>query len=125
MRNRLSNLEANNKREMAGVLGKLAKRIGFRLAPGFSERVIFRELFLQGLTMLDVFDRSANPSGGKPRMSHIAARQEVRALINALQLPAREPRRARAVTDPASARNRRPGSAARRSPGRKIGRAHV
>lgn len=93
MRNRLSNLEANNKREMGEVLDKLAKRIGFRLAPGFSERVIFRELFLQGLTMLDVFDQSAAASGGKPRMSHVAARQEVRALINSLQLPEREPRR--------------------------------
>ena len=79
MRNRLSNLEDNNKREMGEVLDKLAKRIGFRLAPGFSERVIFRELFLQGLTMLDVFDQSAAASGGKPRMSHVAARQGVRA----------------------------------------------
>lgn len=93
MRNRLSNLEANNKREMGEVLDRLAKRIGFRLAPGFSERVIFRELFLQGLTMLDVFDQSAAAAGGKPRMSHVAARQEVRALINSLQLPEREPRR--------------------------------
>lgn len=92
MRNRLSNLDAKNKREMGEVLDKLAKRIGFRLAPGFSERVIFRELFLQGLTMLDVFDRSQRTGGAKPRMSHIAARQEVRALINSLQLPDRTPR---------------------------------
>ena len=93
MRNRLSNLEANNKREMGEVLDRLAKRIGFRQAPGFSERVIFRELFLQGLTMLDVFDQSQRGAGAKPRMSHVAARQEVRALINALQLPERAPRR--------------------------------
>ncbi|GHD50458.1 ATPase [Thalassobaculum fulvum] len=93
MRNRLSNLDANNKREMGEVLEKLARRIGFRLAPGFSERVIFRELFLQGLTMLDVFDQSHRDGGAKPRMSHVAARQEVRALINSLQLPERAPRR--------------------------------
>ncbi|MEQ8395293.1 division plane positioning ATPase MipZ [Thalassobaculum sp.] len=92
MRNRLSNLEANNKREMGEVLDKLAKRIGFRQAPGFSERVIFRELFLQGLTMLDVFDQSQRSGNARPRMSHVAARQEVRALINALQLPEREAR---------------------------------
>ncbi len=92
MRNRLSNLDANNKREMGEVLERLAKRIGFRLAPGFSERVIFRELFLQGLTMLDVFDQSQRTGGAKPRMSHVAARQEVRALINSLQLPDRAPR---------------------------------
>lgn len=92
MRNRLSNLEANNKREMGEVLDKLAKRIGFRQAPGLSERVIFRELFLQGLTMLDVFDQSQRSGNARPRMSHVAARQEVRALINALQLPEREAR---------------------------------
>lgn len=94
MRNRLSNLDANNKREMGEVLDKLARRIGFRMAPGFSERVIFRELFLQGLTMLDVFDQAQRTGGAKPRMSHIAARQEVRALINSLQLPERAPSRA-------------------------------
>lgn len=92
MRNRLSNLEANNKREMGEVLDKLAKRIGFRQAPGLTERVIFRELFLQGLTMLDVFDQSQRSGNARPRMSHVAARQEVRALINALQLPEREAR---------------------------------
>lgn len=92
MRNRLSNLDARNKREMETVLEKLAKRIGFRIAPGFSERVIFRELFLQGLTMLDIFDQAQRPGAPKPRMSHIAARQEVRALVNALQLPERVPR---------------------------------
>jgi chromosome partitioning protein len=92
MRNRLSTLEANNKREMADVLQRLAKRIGFRMAPGFSERVIFRELFLQGLTMLDMFDDQARSNTARPRMSHVAARQEVRALINALQLPERRPR---------------------------------
>ena len=92
MRNRLSNLEAHNKREMGHVLSKLSNRIGFRLAPGFSERVIFRELFLQGLTMLDIFEDNPRPGAARPRMSHIAARQEVRGLINVLQLPERMPR---------------------------------
>ena len=92
MRNRLSTLEANNKREMSDVLARLAKRVGFRIAPGFSERVIFRELFLKGLTMLDVFDDPNRTGIGRPRMSHVAARQEVRGLINALQLPERRAR---------------------------------
>jgi len=92
MRNRLSNLEANNKREMGQVLSKLSNRIGFRLAPGFSERVIFRELFLQGLTMLDIFEDNPGPGSARPRMSHVAARQEVRGLINVLRLPQRTPR---------------------------------
>lgn len=89
MRNRLSNLGARNKAEMERVVANLAKRIGFRIAPGFSERVIFRELFLRGLTMLDVFEIGES---GKPQLSHVAARQEVRGLLNALQLPNRKPR---------------------------------
>lgn len=61
----------------------LARRIGFRLAPGFSERAIFRELFLSGLTLLDPKD--TDPAA--PTMSNIAARQEVRDLLRALALP--------------------------------------
>ncbi len=82
MRNRLSNIDAKNKRFMAKVTMELARRIGFRAAPGFSERVIFRELFLQGLTVLDVME-TANV---KISMSHIAARQEVRDLLKTLNI---------------------------------------
>lgn len=85
MRNRLSNLDARNKRLITKVIESLSKRIGFRLAPGFSERVIFREMFLQGLTVLDVMDTSASQSIS---MSHLAARQEVRDLLKALHIPA-------------------------------------
>ena len=86
VRNRLSSINARNKIDMGRVLEELSKRVGFRIAPGFAERVIFRELFLRGLTMLDTFEIGKS---GKPRLSHIAARQEVRGLINALQLPSR------------------------------------
>lgn len=79
-RNRMSNLQARNKRKVGGLLEDLANRIGFRLAPGFSERVIFREMFLNGLTLLDL-------KGGAMSLSHVAARQEVRELIKELQLP--------------------------------------
>jgi chromosome partitioning protein len=84
MRNRLSNIDAKNKRFMAKVTMELARRIGFRAAPGFSERVIFRELFLQGLTVLDVMEAS----NVKISMSHIAARQEVRDLLKTLNIDA-------------------------------------
>ncbi|MEI8296371.1 MAG: division plane positioning ATPase MipZ, partial [Alphaproteobacteria bacterium] len=50
LRNRLSNISSRNKEEMERLLTALAKRIGFRAAAGFGERVIFRELFLSGLT---------------------------------------------------------------------------
>jgi len=85
MRNRLSALDARNKRDIKRALDALGQRIGFRIAPGFGERVIFRELFLKGLTLLDLREPAA--SGGLT-MSHLAARQEVRGLLNALRLPA-------------------------------------
>lgn len=85
MRNRLSNIDARNKRFMTQVLTELSRRIGFRVAPGFSERVIYRELFLQGLTVLDVMDVTESMSVS---LSHVAARQEVRDLLKLLQIPA-------------------------------------
>ena len=54
MRNRLSSLAARNKRDMGTVIEALAKRVGFRVAAGLSERVIYKELFLSGLTLLDL-----------------------------------------------------------------------
>ncbi|MFQ5766043.1 MAG: division plane positioning ATPase MipZ, partial [Rhodospirillales bacterium] len=89
MRNRLSSLDAHNKRKMDDVLGELARRIGVRVIPGFGERVVFRELFLAGLTILDLKD-ALGPRGLSP--SHLAARQEVEDLIDAIRLP--EARRA-------------------------------
>ncbi len=84
MRNRLSSLDARNKRTIGRLLDELARRIGFRQAPGFSERVIFRELFPRGLTLLDLRQADAGVSFS---MSHVAARQEVRALLAAIGLP--------------------------------------
>ena len=81
MRNRLASTEARNKRRVASALEALAARIGFRIAPGFGERVIYRELFPAGLTMLDL----PQPKLGiSLSMSNLAARQEVRALLAAL-----------------------------------------
>jgi chromosome partitioning protein len=80
MRNRLSHLDARNKRDMEGLLEALSKRIGCRIVPGFGERVIYRELFLKGLTMMDM-------KGEELSMSHLAARQEVRTLLEAMNLP--------------------------------------
>jgi chromosome partitioning protein len=84
MRNRVSATEARNKRKVATAVERLSSRIGCRVAPGFSERVIFRELFPLGLTMLDL----PLPGLAMPlTMSHIAARQEVRELLATLRLP--------------------------------------
>jgi chromosome partitioning protein len=84
LRNRMATLDARNKRRVASALQELARRIGFRLIPGFSERVVFRELFLSGLTLLDL--RETDPQAIS--MSNVAARQEVRDLVRALDLPA-------------------------------------
>ncbi|MEO0754693.1 MAG: division plane positioning ATPase MipZ, partial [Pseudomonadota bacterium] len=84
MRNRMSPLEARNKQKVGEALQNLAKRIGFRMAPGLSERVIYRELFPAGLTLLDLTEKGSNISF---TMSHVAARQELRDLLIVLQLP--------------------------------------
>lgn len=84
MRNRVSSIEARNKRKVAAAIERFSSRIGCRIAAGLSERVIFRELFPLGLTVLDL----PVPGLAMPlTMSHIAARQEVRGLLNALNLP--------------------------------------
>ena len=83
LRNRLGTQNMHNKRKVGKALDELSKRIGFRVAPGFSERVIFREMFPNGLTLLDMRDAGI----GGLNLSNIAARQEVRDLIKALNLP--------------------------------------
>jgi len=83
LRNRLATLESRNKRRVGGALADLSERIGFRVIPGFCERVIFRELFLNGLTLQDLRE----DSDIKLTMSHVAARQELRDMVKALDLP--------------------------------------
>jgi len=51
--------------------------------------VIYRELFLLGLTVLDVLETT---KAGTLSMSHLAARQEVRELLKCLRIPAIERR---------------------------------
>ncbi len=89
MRNRLASLDARNKREVARILDAIAPRFGFRQLEGFSERVIYRELFAHGLTVLDP---GADEQGVGLSLSHLSARQEIRELIEALGLvPAAAP----------------------------------
>jgi chromosome partitioning protein len=85
VRNRLAAFDTRNRRKLDSALAEIAGRLGFRVAPGISERVVFREFFPRGLTALDDFDRRV--AGAEPTTSHLAARQEVRDLIAALNLP--------------------------------------
>jgi len=83
LRNRLGAQQMHNKRKVGAALEDLSRRIGFRVAPGFSERVIFRELFPRGLTLLDLRDVGVD----NLNLSNIAARQEMRDVVAALRLP--------------------------------------
>lgn len=83
LRNRLSPLYSKNKEEMHRILSHLSKRIGFRLLAGFCDRVIFRELFINGTTLLDLQD-----TGATMTLSHVAARKELNDLVVALEIPA-------------------------------------
>ena len=81
LRNRLQHIEARNMRRVSEALDQLAKRVGFRIIPGLGERVIYRELFPAGLTMID------SREFGEMGLSHVAARQELREMMAGLGLP--------------------------------------
>lgn len=86
MRNRLSHINARNKKDIGQLLEQLSKRLRFRTAPGFGERVVFRELFPKGLTLLDLGDSKGDATMSMS-LSHVAARQELRQLLEVLNLP--------------------------------------
>jgi chromosome partitioning protein len=83
MRNRTSALDAKNKRRVNAALKELQKRISFRYVQGLGERVIYRELFPKGLTLVD----QGTIKSENMTMSHVAARQEIRRLMEDLKLP--------------------------------------
>lgn len=83
IRNRLAHLDNRNNRQIEKLLQQLAPRLGFRVAHGFGERVIYRELFPKGLTLLDPFDDKTAKGAASSRA---AARDEVWALMNAIGL---------------------------------------
>ena len=66
---------------VGAALSELSRRVGFRVIPGLGERVIYRELFPKGLTLLDLGDL------GEVGLGHIAARQELREMIAGLAVP--------------------------------------
>jgi chromosome partitioning protein len=81
VRNRTGHVEAKNQARLDRALAELSKRVGFRVVRGLSERVIYRELFPSGLTLLD------KGHLGELGTSHLVARQELRELVKALNLP--------------------------------------
>jgi chromosome partitioning protein len=81
LRNRLQHIESHNLRRVGAALDELARRVGFRVIPGLGERVIYRELFPKGLTLLDYEHL------GEVGIGHITARQELREMIAGLGIP--------------------------------------
>ncbi len=81
LRNRLQHVDSHNLRRVGAALDELARRVGFRVIPGLGERVIYRELFPKGLTLLDLGQL------GEVGIGHIAARQELREMIAGLAVP--------------------------------------
>jgi chromosome partitioning protein len=79
LRNRLTHIDSRNKRDVSDLLDKLAKRIGFRVAPGLGERMVYRELFLTGLTVFDL-----PVAGGDMMGSALAARAEIEGLLRVI-----------------------------------------
>jgi chromosome partitioning protein len=87
VRNRMPTLENRNRKSVLRGLEEIAVRLDLRLVEGISERVVFREFFLRGLTALDTLD--AATLGSAPTISHLSARREITSLIDALRLPTR------------------------------------
>ncbi|MBB3763035.1 division plane positioning ATPase MipZ [Sphingomicrobium lutaoense] len=81
LRNRLQHIDSHNLRRVGAALNELARRVGYRVIPGLSERVIFRELFPKGLTLLDLEQM------GEVQIAHVTARQELREMISGLDIP--------------------------------------
>ena len=84
VRNRTGYTEARNMARIEQALTEMSKRVGFRVAKGLSERVVYRELFPSGLTLLD------KGHLGDLGTSHLVARQELRQLVQNLNLPVPE-----------------------------------
>ncbi len=85
MRNRLSPLYSRNTAAVDERLRTLSETFDFEIGPGLTERVVFRELYDEGLTLLDAMEDDTI----KPTLSTVAARSELRAVMEYLTLPSR------------------------------------
>ncbi len=81
VQNRQRRIGTRNERRIEAALHQISDAAGFRLIPGLGERVVYRELFPYGLTLLDLH---LIPEMGR---SQPVARAEMSAMLTALQLP--------------------------------------
>lgn len=75
--NKISPLRSKNKNFVFEQLEKISKLYGFRFCEGLKDRVIYRELFLEGLTVLDLQQESLKR---RMSLSHLAAKIEIKNL---------------------------------------------
>lgn len=90
VRNRLTTVGTRGLPLVAVTLEAMSLRLGFRHCDGFAERTCYRDFFPRGLTAVD--DLEPALLGAPPSLTHLAAQEEVRALMTALQLPGKERR---------------------------------
>jgi chromosome partitioning protein len=83
LRNRLAVAEARNRKRLDERVAALSRKVGFRIGPGLRDRVIYRELFPFGLTVADL---SSSIRPVSVSLAHVAARQELRSVMWALNL---------------------------------------
>ncbi len=75
--NKVSTIRSKNKNVVFHKLENLSKLYGFRFTEGLKDRVIYKELFLEGLTVLDL----ASPElHRRMTISHLAAKMELNTL---------------------------------------------
>ena len=94
VRNRLTTLRSRNHKLIGDCLDELSSELGFRFLDGLAERVVYRDLFPRGLTVLD----APGDVHGEIGPSRDIARREVEALVQALRLPIDADGRRRAAT---------------------------
>ena len=82
IRNRISGTSTKNMQRVEEAVNNLSVKYGFKALSGFGDRVIFKELFLDGLTLSDV---GKSPKV-KMNISLIAARQELRNIIESINI---------------------------------------
>lgn len=83
LRTRTLTKHLNNKRQSIDLLDKISGPLGFTPLPGLHERALYNDLFAKGMTVSDLSNALDLPT--------VAARQEVRSLVHALNPPAAAP----------------------------------
>ena len=75
--NKISPIRSKNRNIVFEKLENLSKLYGFRFTEGLKDRVIYKELFLDGLTVLDL---SSPELSRRMTLSHLAAKMELTSL---------------------------------------------